>query len=62
MIQVTEKQVEKYMDIYLAKHGVPIDPQKAAKELRHLVCLLVSVHKHMHKQGWPDLGITQKSP
>ncbi len=50
------------MAIYLAKHGVPIEPHKASIELRHLVCLLISVHKHMHKQGWSEIGESQKLP
>ena len=56
-MQITEEQVEKYMAIYLEKYGVPIDKRKALDELTALLCLLVSVHKHMQQQDWPDLSV-----
>ncbi len=56
MIQLTEEQVEKYMALYLEKYGVPIDKPKALDELTALVCLLISVHKHVKQNDRPDFS------
>jgi hypothetical protein len=56
MMHITQEQVEKYMAIYLATYGVPIDPRKANDELTALLCLLSAVHTHMNRYDWPELS------
>jgi hypothetical protein len=48
-MQIPEKKVQEYMDLYLKKYGTPIDRAHALKELLSLVCLLDAVHKHINR-------------
>jgi len=46
---ITEKQIEKYVAIYLEEYGQPIDKAQARVELTSLVCLLEAVYQFNNK-------------
>lgn len=51
-MQIDEKQVDKYIAIYLEEYGKVIDKTHARVELTKLVCYLEAIYKHINKQNY----------
>ena len=51
-MQIDNKKVEQYMNLYLKKYGKTIDIAKARVELTALVCILEAVYKFNNKNNY----------
>ena len=50
-MQISEKSIKKYQDIFFAEYGFEIDKAQASQELLSLVCLIGAVYRHKNKNN-----------
>lgn len=58
-MQISEKYIEKYQEIFFQEYGFEIDKAQASQELLSLVCLMDAVYRHQNK---PNYGSNKSIP
>jgi len=51
-MQISEKNIQKYQEIFLKEYGFEIDKAQASQEFLSLLCLMGAVYRHQNKNNY----------
>lgn len=51
-MQIANKDIERYKEIYKEEYGTEINDEKAYTELNALLCLMDAVYRHQNKDNY----------